>query len=109
MMEYKGYIAEPKYDPDDKTFTGIVQNIVGDVIHFEGRTPEEFEQAFKDSVEDYLEFCKEDGIEPQRPYSGKFMIRISPELHGKAALVARKHHKSLNALIAEAIQRMVDE
>ena len=79
-MDYKGYIGDVKYDSDAHIFHGEVIN-TRDVITFQGKSVDELEQAFQDSVDDYLEWCAEDGVEPDRPYSGKFNLRISPELH----------------------------
>ena len=104
MMEYKGYLADPKYYPEDGCFSGVVLNI-SDTIHFEGKTVEDLDQAFRDSVEDYLEMCREDGVEPKKPFSGKFLVRISPELHRRATLSARHAGMSLNAFVAKALEK----
>jgi predicted HicB family RNase H-like nuclease len=52
--------------------------------------------------------CREKGIEPRRHYSGKFNLRIPPELHERLALLAQAEGKSLNALAQEALQRVVE-
>jgi predicted HicB family RNase H-like nuclease len=77
MMKYKGYTGHVEYDDEAKIFHGEVLGIK-DVVTFQGTTVDEIEQAFKDSVEDYLAFCKERGEEPDRPFSGKFNLRIPP-------------------------------
>jgi predicted HicB family RNase H-like nuclease len=102
MMEYKGYLGTVEYDADAKLFHGDIVN-TRDVITFQGTTVEEIERAFKDSIEDYLVWCKEDGIEPERPYSGKFNVRLSPELHKEAAITARKLKLSINRFVEKAI------
>jgi len=78
MMKYKGYTGHVEYDDEAKIFHGEVLGIK-DVVTFQGTTVDEIEQAFKDSVDDYLAFCKERGEEPNRPFSGKFNLRIPPE------------------------------
>jgi predicted HicB family RNase H-like nuclease len=77
MMEYKGYIGHVVYDDEAEIFHGDVINI-RDVVTFQGTTVEEIKQAFRDSVEDYLDFCIKLGQAPNKPFSGKFMVRIPP-------------------------------
>ena len=102
MMEYKGYFGTVEYDSKAKIFHGDIIN-TKDVITFQGTTVKEIEQAFKDSINDYVAWCKEEGVEPEKPYSGKFNVRLSPELHRKAAIHAKKRHMSLNNFVEKAI------
>jgi len=105
MMEYKGYLGTVEYDADVKIFHGDVIN-TRDVITFQGTTVNEIEMAFKDSIDDYIAWCKEDGVEPEKPYSGKFNVRLSPELHRQVAILAKKRRISLNSFVEKAL---VDE
>jgi len=102
MMEYKGYLGTVEYDSKAKIFHGDVIN-TKDVITFQGTTVREIEKAFKDSIDDYISWCKEEGVEPEKPYSGKFNVRLSPELHKQIAILAKKKHISLNSLVEKAI------
>jgi predicted HicB family RNase H-like nuclease len=102
MMEYKGYMGDVEYDAESHIFHGDVLN-TRDVITFEGETVDEIEKAFHDSVNDYLDWCKKDGIEPEKPYSGRFNVRIPPELHRQAAILAHRRHESLNRFVEEAV------
>ena len=77
MKDYKGYSARVAIDEEQNLIHGEVIGIT-DVITFQGRTPAELAQAFQDSVDDYLAFCEERGTEPDRPYSGRFVVRVSP-------------------------------
>ena len=104
MMEYNGFLARIEYDSDDGVFYGIVSNTV-DTIHFEGGSVEELEREFKNSVEAHLEFCRKMNREPQKPFSGKFVVRIPPELHRRTALAAQKSGRSMNMFVKEAIER----
>ena len=106
MMRYKGYIAQIDFDEDAQIFHGEVINLK-DVITFEGTCMKDLRQAFIDSVEDYLQFCKERGEKPEKPFSGKFIIRINPELHQKIAFKARMESKSLNHWIEDVIKQEV--
>jgi predicted HicB family RNase H-like nuclease len=80
MMEYKGYIGEVEYDADAKLFHGDVVN-TRDVLTFQGTSVKEIERSFKDSVDDYIEWCLEEGVQPEKPYSGNFNVRLPPSLH----------------------------
>ena len=102
MMEYKGYLGTVEYDAEAKIFHGDIIN-TRDVITFQGTTVKEIERAFRDSIDDYIAWCGEEGVEPEKPYSGKFNIRLSPELHRKIAILAKKRQVSLNSFIEKAI------
>ena len=101
-MKYKDYEGSITFDDDAEIFHGEVIN-TKDVITFQGRSVRELKKAFKESVDDYLNFCKEKGESPDKPFSGNLVIRIDPELHKKLAIQAKKKRKSLNALIAERL------
>lgn len=102
MMEYKGYLGRVEYDDEAGIFHGEVINL-RDVITFQGETVQELRTAFQESVDDYLAFCAERGEAPERPYSGTFTIRVPPELHRDAALLAKLRNKSLNSWVAELL------
>jgi len=104
MMEYKGYFAKVEFDDDASIFHGEVINL-RDVITFEGETVKELKQVFQDSVDDYLDFCAERSEDPEKPYSGKFVVRVEPELHKNITIEARKAGKSLNVWVNEAISK----
>lgn len=108
MMEYRGYVAKVEFDDEAGIFHGEIINL-RDVITFEGITVEELRNAFKDSVEDYLEFCAERNEEPEKPFSGRFLVRIDPELHREIYLRARMADKSLNSWISETLEAVVSE
>ena len=107
-MEYKGYFAKVEFDDEANIFHGEIINL-RDVITFEGETVEELRKAFHDSVEDYLEFCAKRGEDPEKPYSGKFIVRIDPELHKTIAIQARKNGKSLNAWVNETLLKNIED
>ena len=100
---YKGYVGTVEVDFENRVLYG---KVIGtrDVITYEGETTEDLQKAFKDSLNDYLEFCKEQGDSPEKPYSGKFHLRISPQLHKQLAFEAAKNGKSLNSYIEETLQ-----
>jgi len=103
MLTYKDYIAHVNFDEEAELFHGEVIN-TRDVITFQGDTVKAIKKAFKDSVDDYLAFCKERGEEPEKPFTGKLSLRLDPELHRKAYTAARVQGVSLNAWVAKAIR-----
>jgi len=102
-MEYKGYVAKIEYDEDAEIFSGMVIN-TRDIITFQGESVGELRKAFEDSVEDYLSWCEEDGRKPEKPYSGKLNLRLNPEIHQKAAIMAKLKGMSLNSYIEMAVE-----
>ena len=105
-MNYKGYVAEVVFDDAAGVFHGEVVNI-RDVVTFEGRSVDEIRHAFRDSVDDYLDWCAERGKAPEKPFSGRFVVRVDPEIHRAAATAARAADKSLNAWVAERLAESV--
>jgi predicted HicB family RNase H-like nuclease len=103
MMTLGEYHAKIEYDADLDMFRGEILGLTGGA-DFYGRTPEELRREFQTSLDVFLEVCREKGIEPRRHYSGKFNLRIAPELHERLALIAQAKGKSLNALAQEALQ-----
>jgi predicted HicB family RNase H-like nuclease len=89
---------------DADIFHGEIINL-RDVITFEGETVEELKQAFIDSVEDYLDFCAERSEDPEKSFSGKFVVRVEPELHKIMTIEARKEGKSLNSWVNDALTK----
>ena len=106
MMEYKGYIGKVEIDDEAGILYGEVIN-VRDVITFEGTSVEEVQQAFHESVDDYLEFCAQRGESPEKPFSGKFVLRLPAELHRKAYIQAKLKDKSLNSWVTEVLQTVL--
>ena len=105
MLKYKKYIGDCiEYDSKGKIFTGEVLGL-RTVLTFQGRTPEEIEMSFKETIDLYLEMCKEDGVSPEKPYSGKFNVRISPTLHREIAIKAKSERVSINDFVINAIEK----
>jgi predicted HicB family RNase H-like nuclease len=106
MMEYKGYLGKVEFDEQAGIFHGEIINI-RDVITFQGQSVAELTKAFRDSIEDYLQFCDERGESPDKPFSGQFVTRIPPELHRQINIAATLSGKSLNAWVGEQLQNAV--
>jgi len=107
-IHYKNYIAELKLDFEEDIIVGKVVN-AADIISFHGKTLKEARNAFHDVLDTYLETSKELGIEPAKPCSGKFNLRISPELHRKLNIIAKTKNKSLNDDTQELIHNGIEQ
>lgn len=103
-MTYKGYSGHVAYDDEAGIFHGKVLDLK-DVVTFQGKSVVEIERAFRDSIDEYLEFCHHRGEEPDRPFSGRFMLRLPPALHRKVYVSAVREGKSLNQWISEKLER----
>jgi len=103
-MTLKGYKARIELDEDRGIFHGRITNI-GDIVTFEGKSTSQLRKEFAESLRFYEEFCAKRGIEPERPYSGKFVVRVEPKLHRSIAIAARKDGKSLNTWVKSALQQ----
>ena len=99
---YQGYFGSARYYADDGVFHGEVVGTM-DVITFQGKSFAELPRAFQDSVDDYLDFCKQLNQKPNKPYSGKFVVRTSPDLHHRIAVAAKSSGKSLNQFVNECL------
>ena len=102
-MEYRGYTARVEYDDVAESFHGQVLHI-RDVVTFEATSVAGLKREFAASVEDYLALCASRGEEPEKPCSGKFLMRVPPELHRAAATAAAQAGLSLNQWVANAIE-----
>ena len=103
-MTYKGYEAIVEFDEEARVLSGEVIN-TRDVITFQADSAQEVEKAFRESVDDYLEFCKKRGEEPEKPFSGTFTVRMTPEQHRHVALEARRRCVSINAYVVDRLTR----
>jgi predicted HicB family RNase H-like nuclease len=103
MMKYKGYRGQVEYDAKAKIFHGEVIGLK-DIITFQGTNAQEIEKAFKDSIDDYLAWCKERGEKPEKSFSGNIRVRMQPDLHAHLALEAARLGISLNDLINEKLR-----
>lgn len=108
MLKYKGYIGHVDFDEDAEIFHGEVVN-TRDVITFQADNVKGLITAFKESVDDYLAFCQERGEEPEHPFSGRFNIRITPELHRDIYLAAKSEGISINKWVIEVFKHEVRE
>ena len=103
-MTYKGYAARIEYSDEDGCFIGHIAGIK-DVIGFHAESVNELRVAFEEAVDDYLVTCGKAGRAPQKPYSGKLMLRVPPEIHARAAMMAEAHGMSINQWAADVLSK----
>ncbi len=103
-MSYRDYAARIEYSDDDECFVGHIAGI-RDIVGFHGDSVVEIRKAFTEAVDDYLETAERLGRAPQKPYSGKIMLRVDPALHAKVAMQADAAGKSINQWAAEQLAR----
>ena len=106
MIEYKGYIARIEYDDSVARLHGSVINSGPyPIATFEATDVEGIQREFQRSIDDYLAWCEEEGVEPRRPYSGKLNLRLGSDLHQRVALMAAEEGVSLNSWIKETLEQ----
>lgn len=107
LLQYKGYTTAIEFSAADGLLFGKLDGI-SDLVNFMGENAKEVEQAFHEAVDEYLDFCREVGKEPEKPYRGSFNVRIPPELHRAAAARARESGLTLNRFVEAALREKVE-
>lgn len=107
ILEYKGYHTKVELDVENRILYGKIEGI-RDLVNFECDDFQFLEKEFHAAVDDYIEFCKEVGKEPDKEYKGTFNVRVSPELHRKAAIMALKKGTSLNQVVEDSIKSYIN-
>jgi predicted HicB family RNase H-like nuclease len=105
-MTHKGYTARVEYDERDDIFVGRILGIRS-IMSFHGETVRELRSEFQKAIKDYLAECKKAGVAPEKPASGRLLLRIPPETHGRALVAAQAAGKSLNQWVTEVLQHAV--
>ena len=104
MLKYKGYTGKVEFDDQARLFHGEILD-TRDVITFQGESVDEIEKSFRESIDDYLDFCKSRSEAPDRPFSGKLLLRIPSELHHDIFLKSRADGKSINSWIIDLLKK----
>src|SRR5665647_442476 len=104
MMTRKGYFGSARYDDEERIFFGRIEFIRA-LVSYEGTDVKSLRKAFEEAVDDYLDLCKEKGVEPEKPLKGSFNIRVGPELHRKLVAGASRSKMPLNRYVAELLKR----
>lgn len=106
IMEYKGYSGTVEYSPEDNILFGKVLGIRS-LISYEGQSISELRADFEGAVDDYLEMCAEKGIDAEKTYKGSLNVRLKPETHKKACIIAQSEHISLNQFIEKSVEEKI--
>jgi len=102
-MKHKGYTARIEFDDRDNIFVGHILGIRA-IIGFHAETVDGLRSAFIEAIDEYLETCAKNGSEPQKPVSGKLMLRVPPEVHSAALIAAQSSGISLNQWASNVIK-----
>lgn len=105
-LTYKGFIGSVSFSEEDSIFFGKIEGING-MVNFEGRSVGELTEAFHEAVNDYLAYCEAAGTPPHKSYSGALNVRLTPELHSRAAMLAQRAGISINAFIRQAVEKQI--
>lgn len=105
-LKYKGYVGSVAYSEPDKVFFGTLEGI-DDLVTYEGESVQELTAAFHEAVEDYLAFCEDHGVKPEKSYTGTFNVRIAPETHREIANQAAEAGISINAFVKRVLNEAV--
>ena len=100
-MTYKGYLGSVAYSEKDQVFFGKIEGING-LVNFEGESVKELTEAFHEAVDDYLAYCEDEGIEPDKSYTGVLNVRLTPSIHRQIAMLARQAGLTINAYIKDS-------
>jgi predicted HicB family RNase H-like nuclease len=107
-LNYKDYIGSVSFSAEDETFYGKIEHI-NDLITFESEDAHSLKKAFEEAVDDYISFCEEKGVEPDKPFKGSFNVRVKPYLHKLAYMKALQKGMSLNKFIEISLEKAVKE
>ena len=107
MMEYKGYLAAVEFDDSAGILHGrVVNSGAYPIATFEATDAKALRREFERSIDEYLAWCEEDGVEPRRPFSGRLNVRLGSELHAAVAAAAAAKGVSINSWIVQALREM---
>ena len=107
LMQYKGYYGSVHFDEEDLIFHGRIEFIRA-LVSYEATNAKGLKKAFTEAVDDYLETCCNQEVDPETPFKGSLNVRLGPELHRRVAIAAEQHHLSINKFIAETLGRVVN-
>ena len=107
-MTYKGYLGSVAFSEKDNVFFGKIEGING-LVNFEGESVKELTTAFHEAVDDYLAYCEDEGLEPDKSYTGVLNVRLTPNIHRQIAMLALQAGVSINAYIKDALEEKVEE
>ncbi len=106
VLTYRGFVGSVHFSAEDDVFFGKVEG-VNDLITFEGNSVQELKNAFHYVVDEHIKDCERENIPTEKSYKGSFNLRLTPDLHRRAAIAAKAHNSTLNAFVRQAIERFL--
>jgi len=107
VLTYKGFIGSVRFSAQDDVFFGKVEG-VNDLITFEGNSVEELKNAFRYVIDEHIIDCENENIQVEKSYKGSFNLRLTPDLHRRAAITAKAQGSTLNSFVKKAIERNLE-
>lgn len=108
-LSYEGYMGSVEFNENDGCLHGQVQGMRDELLNYKGKSVAELEKKFKNAVDKYLGRCQKEGKKPKRPYNGSLNVRLGPDLHCQAAMLAEKMGRTINSLIKESVEAFLDK
>ena len=106
-MTYKGYLGTVAFSEKDNVFFGKIEGING-LVNFEGDSVRELTDSFHEAVDDYLAYCHDEGIKPEKQYTGVLNVRLTPTIHRQIAMLAKHSGLTINAFIKKTLEEKVE-
>ena len=107
VLTYKGFIGSVHFSAQDDVFFGKVEGI-NDLITFEGNSVKELKNAFYYVIDEHIKDCENENIPVEKSYKGSFNLRLTPDLHRRAAIAAKTQGNTLNAFVRKAIEQTLE-
>lgn len=104
-MHYKEYYGSVHFDDEALLFYGKIE-FIRVLVSYEATNAKDLRRSFEEAVDDYLELCSTQGIEPETPFKGSLNIRLGSDLHRRVAIAAERNHTSLNKFITDTLKRI---
>ena len=106
LIQYKDYYGSVHFDDEDLIFYGKIEFIRA-LVTYEATHAKGLKKAFEASVDDYLNTCRGQKIEPEKPFKGSLNVRLGPELHRRVAIAAEQHHLSITKFISDTLDQAI--
>ena len=105
-LTYKGFSGSVNFSAEDNAFFGKIEGIDG-LVNFEGSSVKELTDSFHEAVDDYIDYCKRNGIEAHKSYTGYIRLHVSPDVHSRVAALAKRTGVSINTFVSNALDSQI--
>ena len=104
LMNYKNYYGSVHFDDKELFLYGKLEFIRA-LVTYEATEAKSLRREFEESVDEYLQLCEQEGIEPEKPFKGTFNVRLGKDLHKRVALAAEREDTTINAFVKQALEK----